>query len=69
MATGKVKWFDASKRFGFIQPDGGGPDVFVHQADITAEGVDTLTEGQSVTFEITRSPAGEKAVSVKPRGL
>lgn len=64
MATGKVKWFNESKGFGFITCDGGG-DAFVHYSDIKSEGFRTLSEGQDVEFEIQEGAKGLKAVNVK----
>ncbi len=61
--TGTVKWFNASKGFGFIARDGG-EDVFVHQSDIQAEGYRTLAEGQRVEFEVEQGPKGAKASRV-----
>ena len=52
MATGTVKWFNATKGFGFIQPDGGGKDVFVHISAVERAGMSTLNEGQRVTYEV-----------------
>lgn len=63
MATGKVKWFDTKKGFGFIQQDGG-PDVFVHHTAIVGEGFKNLEEGQVVEFELLDSPKGPKAGNV-----
>lgn len=51
MATGTVKWFNATKGFGFIQPDGGGKDVFVHISAVEAAGLRSLADGQKVSFE------------------
>ena len=61
--TGTVKWFDATKGYGFIARDGGA-DVFVHQSAIQANGYRTLAEGQRVEFEIEQSPKGAKASNV-----
>lgn len=52
MATGTVKWFNATKGFGFIQPDGGGQDVFVHISAVEHAGLSTLVDGQKVNYEI-----------------
>ena len=63
--TGTVKWFNDSKGFGFITPDGGGEDVFCHHTAISAEGFRTLAEGQKVEFDVTRGPKGLQAQNVK----
>ncbi|MEQ9138688.1 MAG: cold-shock protein [Thalassobaculum sp.] len=52
MATGTVKWFNAQKGFGFIEPDGGGSDAFVHISAVERAGMSTLREGQKVSFEV-----------------
>jgi len=52
MATGTVKWFNAQKGFGFIQPTSGGPDVFVHISAVERAGLGTLNEGQKVSYEV-----------------
>ena len=67
MATGKVKWFNAEKGFGFIQQDDGGPDVFVHFSAIQGGGYRSLEEDQAVEFEITQGPKGPQAEAVKPK--
>lgn len=64
--TGIVKWFNEAKGFGFISPDTGGPDLFVHFQDIKATGFKSLTENQRVSFERAPSPKGEKATNVTP---
>lgn len=62
--TGKVKWFNASKGYGFLEREGG-PDVFVHYSAIQSEGFRTLQEGQEVEFEIEQGPKGLQAANVK----
>ncbi len=64
MSTGKVKWFNESKGYGFIEPEGGGRDVFVHYSAIQGEGYKTLSEGQQVEFEITQGEKGPQAANV-----
>ncbi len=66
MPTGKVKWFNDQKGFGFITPDEGEKDLFVHQSEIQMDGFRTLKEGQAVQFEIAESDKGPKASNVKP---
>ncbi len=66
MTTGTVKWFNAEKGFGFIAPDGGGPDVFAHYTAITSSGFRSLDENQKVEFEITQGPKGPQASNITP---
>ena len=56
MAIGTVKWFNATKGYGFIQPDGGGNDVFVHISAVERAGLSSLAEGQKVSFELKTDP-------------
>jgi CspA family cold shock protein len=65
MATGTVKWFNATKGFGFITPDEGGEDLFVHHSAIDMQGYRELTEGQRVEFQKTTGPKGAQASSVR----
>ena len=65
MPTGKVKWFDARKGFGFIQPDGGGSDVFVHISALERSGLSGLNEGQRVSFDIARERGKTNAANLK----
>ena len=66
MSEGTVKWFNAEKGFGFIAPDGGGPDVFVHYSAIQSNGYRSLEEDQRVSFTVTQGPKGPQADQVSP---
>lgn len=65
MATGSVKWFNDSKGFGFITPEGGGEDLFAHFSAIQSSGFKTLAEGQRVSFDITAGPKGKQASNIQ----
>jgi CspA family cold shock protein len=65
MTTGTVKFFNTSKGFGFIAPEGGGKDVFVHVTALEAAGIRSLNEGQRVTFDIQPDARGSKAANLK----
>lgn len=64
MATGKVKWFNDAKGFGFITSDDG-TDAFVHYQDILGDGFKSLSEGEAVEFQMTEGPKGPKAIQVR----
>lgn len=66
MSTGTVKWFNSDKGFGFIAPDDGGKDLFVHHSDIKTSGYATLDEGQKVEFDIGEGQKGPCAKNVVP---
>lgn len=68
MPSGTVKWFNDAKGFGFIQPDGGGPDAFAHFSAIQAEGYKSLKEGARVTFELTEGAKGLMAANIHAEG-
>ena len=61
MATGKVKWFDAKKGFGFITPDDGGKDAFLHVSALQAAGVQSVNDGQAVSYELTEQRGKDAA--------
>lgn len=66
MQTGTVKWFNDAKGFGFIAPEDGGDDVFVHYSAIASQGFRSLQEGQKVSFEVVEGPKGKQASAVTP---
>ena len=65
MAAGTVKWFNDSKGFGFVTPEGGGEDLFAHFTAIQGSGFKTLKEGQRVTFEVANGPKGKQATNIR----
>lgn len=65
MPTGKVKWFNDSKGFGFITPDDGGKDLFAHHSSIQMDGYKSLKEGQAVSFEVQQGQKGPAAGNIK----
>ncbi|MBV8652803.1 MAG: cold-shock protein [Alphaproteobacteria bacterium] len=66
MAVGTVKWFNAQKGYGFIQPETGGKDVFVHISAVERAGMGTLNEGQKISYEIARDRGKEAAANLAP---
>jgi len=66
MDQGTVKWFNEKKGFGFITPDGGGDDLFVHHTNIATEGFRTLRDGQRVEYEPAQGKKGMEATQVRP---
>ena len=65
MATGTVKWFSAIKGFGFIQPDNGGKDVFVHISAVERAGLNGLNEGQKITYDVVNERGKDAAANLK----
>lgn len=65
MATGTVKWFNTQKGYGFIQPDAGGSDVFVHASAVERAGMSALQDGQKIEYEIARERGRESAADLK----
>jgi len=65
MAQGKVKWFNVTKRFGFIEPTSGGPDVFVHMTAVENAGMTGLQEGQMISYDISNERGKDSAVNLK----
>jgi len=65
MAQGTVKWFNAQKGYGFIQPDGGGADVFVHASAVEAAGMQGLKDGQKISYDVTNERGKESATNLK----
>jgi cold shock protein len=69
MATGTVKWFNTTKGYGFIQPDQGGPDVFVHISAVQASGLNGLNDGQKVSYEIEQDRRSGKSSAGQLRAM
>ena len=64
MPTGKIKWFNPTKGYGFIENDAGGKDVFLHVSALEQAGIDTLEEGEAVSFEIGDNRGRENAINI-----
>lgn len=69
MSEGKVKWFNSQKGFGFIQPDDGSTDVFVHISAVERAGMHNLNEGQKLSYELTQNPKNGKSSAEKLQAL
>ncbi len=69
MATGTVKWFNDAKGFGFIEPDGGGADVFAHFSAVQMDGFRTLKQGSLVSYELVQGPKGDLAQNIRALGV
>ena len=65
MATGKIKWFDAKKGFGFITPDDGGKDAFLHVSALQAANIQSVNDGQAVSYELTEQRGKEAASDIQ----
>lgn len=65
MATGTVKWFNPTKGYGFIQPDGGGKDVFLHVSAVERAGLSTLNEGAKISYEVVANRGKDSAENIK----
>ena len=65
MATGTVKWFSDAKGFGFIEPEGGGSDVFAHFSAVQMDGYRTLRQGSRVSFDLVQGPKGDSAQNIR----
>jgi len=65
MSNGKIKWFNPTKGYGFIENDAGGKDVFLHASALEQAGLDTLEEGQAVSFDIGEDKGKENAINIK----
>jgi cold shock protein len=66
MSHGTVKWFNDAKGFGFIEPEGGGADVFAHFSAVQMEGFRTLKQGGKVSYDLVRGPKGDLAQNIRP---
>ena len=65
MSNGKIKWFNPTKGYGFIENDAGGKDIFLHISALEQSGIDNLEEGQAVSFEIAENKGKENAINIK----